>query len=779
MIEEVKPLVEAGFSVHLLRPKSKIPANDGWSEAPVYTFDQLRKLYRDGQNVGIRLGKPSKVEGLYLHAIDLDIRVPEAKSEALDRLDELISGVDLKELPRVQSGSGGASRHFYFLTEDAFRSKKLAHSKHKFTGDDGKEHWEWEIELFGTGKQVVLPPSIHPDTGKAYRWVLQPDLKRGIPRISADLIDDLVGGDESTGFYENSEPLNLTIDEARHYLDAIPDWADDRETWVRVGMALKHEFADDKALIKDAWELFDEWSRRGYGYNRAKNLAQWRGFKFDREELVTMRSIVAEANDRALYETINELEDEDGPPAPPSAKVLMSMFDDLDGPPAPSSGQDADPYTMLKREGVPDHVLSIPGVLQEVVDYYNATAIKPQPQFAVQAALAFGSVVLGRHWSTNRKNFTSLYFLNLAPTAGGKEHAKRVIEEFLTEAGLDTLTGPKNYASEAGVFSTLLTKPRHICITDEFGRYLSSARGGAGNANKSEAQSALMEVFGRLDGMWQTNGYSTRGMTKEQADAQNNAKVVRPALTLLGMTTPQSFYDALGQKDILDGFLNRFLIVESPLGRQSSREVDDSALPKRVVRWARQKAWEIGGDDDDLEGMRAMVEPSFAPEPVLVPFSKACGPILAEMEQAVSREMDRLDACGMAELYGRTREIAMRMSLIVAVSDDCDVIRPKHLEWARDYVFFYQARMAKLFEGNIGKTDIEKACDAVCEYLETCGDEGAPEYKIADNRRKKFGKLSTRERDEVFALLLRDRRIRVTDRTAKRGPKKPWYVLVK
>jgi hypothetical protein len=373
MIEEVKPLVEAGFAVHLLRPKSKIPANDGWSEAPVYTFDQLRKLYRKGQNLGIRLGKPSKIEGLYLHAIDLDIRVPEAKSEALDRLDELISGVDLKELPRVQSGSGGASRHFYFLTEDAFRSKKLAHSEHKFIGDDGKEHREWEIELFGTGKQVVLPPSNHPDTGKAYRWALEPDLKRGIPRISADLINDLVGGDESTGFYENSEPLNLTIDEARHYLDAIPDWADE----VRVGMALKHEFADDKALIKDAWELFDEWSRRGYGYNRAKNLAQWRGFKFDREELVTMRSIVAEANDRALYETIDELEDEDGPPAPPS-------------------GQDADPYTMLKREGVPDHVLSIPGVLQEVVDYYNATAIKPQPQFAVQAALAFGSVVLGR-----------------------------------------------------------------------------------------------------------------------------------------------------------------------------------------------------------------------------------------------------------------------------------------------------------------------------------------------------------------------------------------------
>ena len=72
--------------------------------------------------------------------------------------------------PYVISGSGGDSRHFYFFTDRPFRSRKLEHSAEKFTGKDGKQHWAWEIELFGTGKQVACPPSIHPDTGRAYVW---------------------------------------------------------------------------------------------------------------------------------------------------------------------------------------------------------------------------------------------------------------------------------------------------------------------------------------------------------------------------------------------------------------------------------------------------------------------------------------------------------------------------------------------------------------------------------------------------------------------------------
>src|SRR5690606_5723178 len=62
---------------------------------------------------------------------------------------------------------------------------------------------------------------------------------------------------------------------------------------------------------------------------------------------------------------------------------------------------------------VPERFLRIPGKLQHAVDFFNATAVKPQPQFAVQTAIAIGSVVLSRQYSTDENNMTSLYLLNL------------------------------------------------------------------------------------------------------------------------------------------------------------------------------------------------------------------------------------------------------------------------------------------------------------------------------------------------------------------------------
>nr|WP_245310731.1 bifunctional DNA primase/polymerase [Bradyrhizobium valentinum] len=142
--------------------------NDSWSTERVTSLATLTKTHRDGYNLGVRLGEPSFFNDLYLHCIDLDIRDPDKADEAWGALLELIP--EARSLPSVISGSMGESRHLYFLTDRPFPSKKLRHSTEKIIGKDKKAHWAWEIERFGTGKQVVVPPSIHPDTGKRYKW---------------------------------------------------------------------------------------------------------------------------------------------------------------------------------------------------------------------------------------------------------------------------------------------------------------------------------------------------------------------------------------------------------------------------------------------------------------------------------------------------------------------------------------------------------------------------------------------------------------------------------
>ncbi len=145
-------LVRMGFALHRLHPQSKRPIGDDWSQRPVANYEDLKRRFRDGDNIGCRLGKWSKVERKFLHVIDLDIRVGKEADAAEAELEKLFPGIDIWKFPRVKSGSGGASRHIYFVTDEPFQSKKLAHSGNKITGKDGKQHWSWEIELFGTGK---------------------------------------------------------------------------------------------------------------------------------------------------------------------------------------------------------------------------------------------------------------------------------------------------------------------------------------------------------------------------------------------------------------------------------------------------------------------------------------------------------------------------------------------------------------------------------------------------------------------------------------------------
>jgi hypothetical protein len=111
----------------------------------------------------------------------------------------------------------------------------------------------------------------------------------------------------------------------------------------------------------------------------------------------------------------------------------------------------------------------VPGILQDVVNYYTTTAIKPQPQFAVQAAIAFGSVAMGRRWVTDQRNFSSLYFLNIGETGSGKEHTKTVLEDLLEQSGLDDLIGPAGYTSGIRCHLSPDQKPVHVSVIDEPG----------------------------------------------------------------------------------------------------------------------------------------------------------------------------------------------------------------------------------------------------------------------------------------------------------------------
>lgn len=156
-------LAERGHAVHWLRGKQ--PVADKWSSQPPATAEALKASYREGYNLGVRPGKWSNIEGKELVILDVDVHggaqyLPEAEAAMRALIGDLA--------PTVQTGGGGL--HVWFWVEPG-KLPEQAVFKLKRGPETGKNKYAWEIELLYSGKQVVAPPSLHPDSGQPYVWL--------------------------------------------------------------------------------------------------------------------------------------------------------------------------------------------------------------------------------------------------------------------------------------------------------------------------------------------------------------------------------------------------------------------------------------------------------------------------------------------------------------------------------------------------------------------------------------------------------------------------------
>jgi Primase C terminal 2 (PriCT-2)/Bifunctional DNA primase/polymerase, N-terminal/Protein of unknown function (DUF3987) len=764
LLKEAIRLAKAGFSVIWLKNRSKAPVGKDWTELPTMSVAELDKTYVPGRNIGVRLGEPSRIEGFYLLVIDMDIRDEGYTRIARKKLVDLLQLPDseaLYDFPTVISGSGGESRHFYLLSEKPYRSKKLWHSDEKIEGADGKLHWCAEIELFGTGKQVALPPSIHPDTGKEYRWESPFDPEQTlIPTIEPDLLDELTGEDDEYDVELDADPLGISYAEAEDYLKHLdlPDWCDDRAGWVKVGMALHHEFGG----AVEAMHVWADFSKQSRKYQARVLKDQWRSFKFSKERPVTFASIVQASNDcrwQAEYDAIadefDDIEDEE-----PETEPEIDIADEFDDLP-PREGREKSDQPKVK--GVPRRLLTIPGKLGLAVDHYNATSTQTQPQFAVQAALALGSVVVARNWSTTLDNLASMYLVNLGATGSGKEFGRKFLSRALTEAGVAHLMGPNKYASEAGIMGELAWKPRHVTVYDEFGKLLAST-GKSSNTNLRDAQTMLISLFGMLDGVALPTSYSTNGKSKEQIEAMRSMVVKRPAVTMLGLSTPETFFDALSQDDVANGFLNRLLVVNSREPRRVEQPRRWKQIPKALQKWIVEYG-NPDGDDDFL----AQESATEVDEPIEVPFSDRALRRLDEIAQEVVDLMNQHESSRLDGMFSRSREIAMRIALVVSASCNSKRIEGEHVDWAWDYVHFYTMEMVQNTLKMMGAGQTVRVSDHIAKLII---DSGARGMRYSDIARKdtSFDKMSKRDQEEVVHRLENAHDIHIVNvKTSKQG----------
>lgn len=758
--------VELGWSLTPIRPRSKAPMPMEWNSeaAVVRTAEVVRSTWGGNQQFGI--GLVHEFSGTGAFDIDSAEWAAVAFAEFGIEINELIDGC-----PQIVGREGRGKAVFRV-------PKGLAPIKLVWPAPSSGGRPITVFELRAGAVQDVLPPSIHPDTGRPYTWAVAP--------WDMDEIPDAPG-----------ELLAIWSDWAsfKPQFEAACPWAPKQAPLAQpVARAMSRQNDNIIGQFNERSDVASMLESRGYKRRGKRWLAPTSSSGIAGVVLLDGRCYSHHASDPLNNGHANDAFDLFclldhggdyrsalsaarsllGPTATPASSIEAFLKTiPAARAPVPVKEPEAPRSSSADMPEVPRHLLTVPGALGRAVDWIAATAHKPQPLFDVQAALGLGSVACARRYRTDNNNWSSLYLVNVGRSGSGKEHAKHAIEQLLDAGGLGHLVGPGRFASESGVLSCLLQSPATIAIVDEFGKTLEEAS----HPNNIMAHGTLrylLEVFGRAGGVLRPVAYSTAGMSSRQSEEMARRFVRNPGLTLFGMTTPEPLFAAVGSGWVRDGSLNRLIVVHSEVGRQPARRVQGVELPGDLVEWLQEiRARNPGG------GNLGAVDPAATevPTPTVLEIKAAALAMFDAFERDNIAWGDRLDEEGLGEMTTRMTELSMRVALIVALSCGAANVRADDASWAIEYVRIHAQRNVEQLRAHLADSPFERLVNQIKSFVLRAGARGATVRDLQAGCRA-FRAAPSRLADDALARLVHSEQIHVVEMKPMSGRGRPRKAFV-
>ncbi|WP_410500569.1 bifunctional DNA primase/polymerase [Chroococcidiopsis sp. SAG 2025] len=179
--------------------------------------------------------------------------------------------------------SGRASRAQYLFKIPSFTKNQLKSRKIRTAANEA-------LELRAANLASVLPPSIHPTTGQ-YRWLpgcrpdeievaVAPDWI--VEQMSVPMKTRSPSPDSGKSRRVTATPSDSDLAKALLLLEVIqPKFADNYDSWLRIGMALK----SISPCLLPAW---DSWSQLSSKYKKGECQYKWDSFRQIRTTIGTL-----------------------------------------------------------------------------------------------------------------------------------------------------------------------------------------------------------------------------------------------------------------------------------------------------------------------------------------------------------------------------------------------------------------------------------------------------------------------------------------------------------
>ena len=207
------------------------------------------------------------------------------------------------------------------------------------------------------------------------------------------------------------------------------------------------------------------------------------------------------------------------------------------------------------------------GLLGDVARFIYAAAPRPVPDIAIAGAIGLLAGIVGRSHNVSGTGLNH-YVLLLANTGTGKEAIAAGISRIMAALSdpasgnpipaAASFYGPADMASGQGLLRTLSRRspPCFVSTIGEFGLRFKLMASERANSSDASLLRALLDLYNK------SGRGQIVGETVYSEKEKNTAPIVSPALTIIGESTPESFYQSLDDAMIANGLLPRFNIIE-------------------------------------------------------------------------------------------------------------------------------------------------------------------------------------------------------------------------
>lgn len=219
-----------------------------------------------------------------------------------------------------------------------------------------------------------------------------------------------------------------------------------------------------------------------------------------------------------------------------------------------------------------------PGLMGAIAQFIYHAAPRPVPEIAVAGAIGLMAGICGRAYNVSNTGLNQ-YVLLLAKTGMGKEGMRSGIDKLMNAVRTTVPTskdfiGPNHIASGQALIKYIHKKSQcFVSILGEFGITIQNISSDQASSHERILKQVLLELYNM-------SGHTDVYRPSIQADLEKNTEPTNsPSFSILGESTPHSFYSVLNEEMIIEGLLPRFMLIEYDGARPDLNEQHATAVP--------------------------------------------------------------------------------------------------------------------------------------------------------------------------------------------------------